>query len=454
MALALGTATWFVASDMSPLEAATLGTNESNVADEFRSQMIMPLALGGESGRHMGTTGLVRPLTATPERPMEEVLATFRTGDTLDGMLRRAGLGSDQAEIVAGMIDRAIPADDIAPGTGFSLTLGQRTEGAAHRPLQALEFRARFDLAIDIARHGSGLSLRKEPIRVDETPLRIRGTVGDSLYRTARAAGAPAGAVQDYLQALKSHVDVGSLGAGDAFDIIIAYRRAATGERQAGKLLYAGLERDGGTAVQLMQFGAKGEFYDPRGLGQERGGFTQPVAGRMSSGFGMRVHPILRYKRMHAGLDYAASYGTPIRAVTDGRVTGAGRMGGCGNAVRLSHEGSLQTRYCHMSRMAVRSGERVSRGQVIGYVGSTGLSTGAHLHFELYRNGRAIDPRSANFVTRDTLSKAELARFRAQLGRITTVEPGAALRPLEAPVEAREAPVREIDRLVETRKVV
>ena len=174
-----------------------------------------------------------------------------------------------------------------------------------------------------------------------------------------------------------------------------------------------------------------------------------PVPGRTTSRFGMRRHPILGYRRMHSGLDFKARYGTPIVAVTDGRVTGAGRMGGCGNTVRLRHDASLDTRYCHMSRVAVNRGQSVRRGQVIGYVGSTGLSTGPHLHYEMYRNGRAIDPSSVQYVTRAQLAGAELRRFKDALARIKTVEPGAALSELEqtaAEVAATE-PVREIDKL-------
>jgi murein DD-endopeptidase MepM/ murein hydrolase activator NlpD len=169
----------------------------------------------------------------------------------------------------------------------------------------------------------------------------------------------------------------------------------------------------------------------------------------MSSSYGMRRHPILGYRRMHSGVDFRARHGTPIVAVTDGRVTGAGRMGGCGNAVRLRHGGNLDTRYCHMSRIAVQNGQSVRRGQVIGYVGSTGLSTGPHLHYEMYRGGRAIDPAGVSFVTRAQLSGAELRQFRAALAKLKTVEAGAALARLdqtEAESAARE-PQREIDRL-------
>ena len=157
---------------------------------------------------------------------------------------------------------------------------------------------------------------------------------------------------------------------------------------------------------------------------------------------------------MHAGLDFKAGHGQPIVAVTDGRVLSAGRAGGCGNAVKLRHDGGIDTRYCHMSRIAVNRGQSVRRGQVIGYVGSTGLSTGAHLHYEMYRNGRAIDPASVQYVTRAQLSGAELQRFKDTLAKMKTVEPGAALAELQqtATEVAAEEPQREIDRLAPPKK--
>jgi murein DD-endopeptidase MepM/ murein hydrolase activator NlpD len=162
----------------------------------------------------------------------------------------------------------------------------------------------------------------------------------------------------------------------------------------------------------------------------------------------MRRHPILGFFRRHAGMDFKAGHGTPIVAVTDGVVSSSGRAGGCGNAVRLNHAGGIQTRYCHMSRMAVSAGQSVRRGQVIGYVGSTGLSTGPHLHYEMYRGGRAVDPASVQFVTRALLSGESLHRFRSVLTQLKTVETGAALEDL-TPTRAEAGPaqpIREIDR--------
>jgi murein DD-endopeptidase MepM/ murein hydrolase activator NlpD len=166
----------------------------------------------------------------------------------------------------------------------------------------------------------------------------------------------------------------------------------------------------------------------------------------------MRRHPILGYRRMHAGIDFKASHGTPIYAVTDGTVSFAGRHGGHGNYVRLTHGGGLGTGYAHMSRIAVSNGERVRRGQVIGYVGSTGLSTGPHLHYEMYRNGSTVNPSGVSFVMRAQLSGRELASFRGRLAELQTIAPGAALASLAPDPAAVEEPVREIDRL-EARRI-
>jgi murein DD-endopeptidase MepM/ murein hydrolase activator NlpD len=254
--------------------------------------------------------------------------------------------------------------------------------------------------------------------------------------------------VQQYLRELGSQVDLDSgVRPTDTFDMIVSYRRAATGERQAGQLLYAGIDRDGKPRTQLMRWGSQGQFYEASGVGEQTSGLLQPVPGRITSSFGMRRHPILGYVRRHAGMDFHASYGQPIVAVTDGYVLSAGRAGGCGNAVKLQHAAGLATRYCHMSRMAVSAGQSVRRGQVIGYVGTTGLSTGPHLHYEMYRGGQVINPASVAFVTRALLSGENLARFRQVLARLKTVEPGAALTDI-APAAAEAAePAREIDRI-------
>lgn len=448
---ALALACW---PDFAPVAASPAMALDEGARDEFRSQMILPLALGADSGRHMGPTQAVIPLKSVPERPQIELVATLVQGDSFGRMLQRAGVGSADASRVSAMVSRTMTLQDIEPGTQVDITLGRRSAAGQARPLDAISFRARFDLELEINRTGGTLALQRNPILVDDTPLRIRGTVGQSLYRSARAVGAPASAVLQYLKTLNTQVDMDrSVGSSDIFDIIIEHKRAATGERQAGKLLFAGIERGGKPTTQLMRWGQDGRFFEASGVGEQRNGLAAPVPGSISSNFGMRRHPILGYRRMHSGMDFRARHGTPIVAVTDGRVSASGRMGGCGNAVRLDHGGGLQTRYCHMSRMAVNAGQSVRRGQVIGYVGSTGLSTGAHLHYEMYRSGRAVDPASVKFVTRAELSGAELRAFRAALARLKQVEAGAALGAIAPPRSQMAAHTREIDKIELPRKV-
>lgn len=452
----LGAVALMLWPDLTPLEARPAMPRDEVVQNEFRSQSIAPLAFGADTGRRMAATEAVKPLASAPERPRIELVSKLAAGDSFASMLRRAGVSVSDIDRASALIGEAIDITEIEPGTAMDIVLGRRPAPGVNRPLDTLKFRARFDLELKVDREGRDelgnpigqLALIKTPIRVDDTPLRMRGKVGTSLYRSMRAAGVPASAVQKYLRAMDGHVNMNrEVGSADEFDIIVAYRRAATGERQAGQLLYAGLERGGEPRVQLMRFGEEGRFYEASGAGEERSGLARPVPGAISSRFGMRRHPILGYRRMHAGLDFRARRGTPISSVNDGRVVSAGRAGGCGIAVRIDHGGGLHTRYCHMSRQAVNRGDQVRRGQVIGYVGSTGLSTGPHLHYEMYRNGKAINPASVQYVTRESLSRDELAQFKEQLAKLKQVEVGAALTDLEPMQTEVSEPLREIEKI-------
>ncbi len=396
-----------------PLAGATL--------DDARSLSFGASALGGISGMRLAATGAVRPLADTPERPILEATATLGSG--LAGALERSGVGAGEARQVAALVADRIDPAELSPGTRLDITLGRRDTVAQPRPLERLAFRARFDLAMQVVREGGTLRLDAHPIAIDHTPLRVRGRVGASLYRAARAAGVPAAAVATYIKSVSGLVPMGQLGQDDRFDMIVEQARAATGEVQLGQLLYAGLE--GRRAVRLVRWQAEGrtEWLDPAGVGERKGRMTWPVAARISSNFGWRMHPVLGFRRLHKGMDFAAAYGSPIRATTDGTVAIAGRHGGYGNFVKLLHGGGLATGYGHMSRIVVRPGMRVAQGQVIGYVGSTGLSTGPHLHYELWRSGQAIDPRRLSFATVQRLQGDELARFRRMLTTLMAVAP-------------------------------
>ncbi len=447
--LALGALGWALAPTRPEMRAPPAMAIDAAARDEFRSQMIQPLALGSDSGRRMRATAAMIPLAAAPQRTAIQLTATLGQGDSLARMLQRAGVGAGDAAQVERLVAGAVPLASIAPGTPSDLVLGQPIDGAGWRPLNRMAFKARFDLDLTVVRGPAGLVLERRPIRVDTTPLRIRGTVGAGIYRSARAAGAPIEAIQQYLQVIDQHLSLDTeVSPGDTFDLVVGYRRSASGEAQVGELLYAGLERGGKPQAQLLRWGGDGQFFEASGMGAQRTGLIMPVVGRITSSFGARRHPVLGYTRMHAGVDFGASYGSPIYAVGDAAVNFSGWHGGHGNYVRLEHGGGFATGYAHMSRIAVASGTRVRAGQVIGYVGSTGLSTGPHLHYELYQNGRAVNPLSVRFTVSNQVDAKELAAFRARLAAIKQVSPGGAMASL-APRQAAvtQAPVREIDRL-------
>ena len=400
---------------------------------------------------HMALATSAPSVTATPTlapsgpaRDQIALVTTLADGDSFAQMLQRVGVGGQDAEQVAALMAAAIPMGEIAPGTSFSLSL----DATGSHTLQHVDFRTRSDLAVAIERRGDSLELSTQgtiapqaplptlaqpaaPIQAplahmalpapqaDATPLRIRGKVGASLYGSARAAGVPAHAIQQYLQTLGGHMDITSLRPDDTFDLIFG--------TSAGDLLYAGLEHDGHPRAQLLRWGKGGQFFDAslKSVAQPVH-LLMPVAGKITSGFGMRFHPILGFTRMHEGVDLSAPWGSPIYAVASGEVAYAGVHGGHGNYVRLEHSGGLGTGYAHMSRIAGASGTHVRAGQVIGYVGSSGLSTGAHLHYEVYRNGETVNPLSVHFAPGSGAKlPGNLAAFRTQLAKMLTVKPGA-----------------------------
>lgn len=247
-------------------------------------------------------------------------------------------------------------------------------------------------------------------------PSRIQGRAGDGLYWSLRAAGATPQIAADYLSALATKIDVGDVGPSDAFDLVLGSNR---------ELLYAGLQRVGQAGLQLVRWTSDGrsEWIDAAANAQRpestSSGLMMPVDGHITSYFGYRYHPILHFTRFHAGLDIGAGWGSPIVAAGDGRVVAAGWAGGYGREVQIAHGGGLVSLYGHMSEIVAEPGSYVRQGQVIGYVGSSGLSTGPHVHFEVRLGGQPVNPLAVRFTSTsvvDThLADAVKARLKALL---------------------------------------
>ena len=248
-------------------------------------------------------------------------------------------------------------------------------------------------------------------------PLRIRGQVGDGLYWSLRAAGASPPVAAQYLAALATAIDVGEVTIGEGFDLVLG---------AGGGLLYAGLDRSGASDLQLVRWTANGrsEWINAADAEQPEPvstGMSLPVAGRITSTFGYRVHPILRFKRFHGGVDFGAGWGSPIVAAADGQVVGAGWAGGYGRQVRIAHGDGLLTSYSHMSEIVAESGTIVRQGQLIGYVGSSGLSTGPHLHYEVKRYGERVNPLSVQFTSAPLVDARVADAVRARVKALLSV---------------------------------
>ena len=254
-----------------------------------------------------------------------------------------------------------------------------------------------------------------EATAVAAGPLRIRGRVGDGLYWSLRAAGASPQVAAEYLGALATEIDVGEVGPSDGFDMVLGANQ---------ELLYAGLQRLGSSSLQLVRWTENGrsQWVDASNVArptQAESGIAMPAQGPITSYFGYRYHPILHFTRFHAGVDIGAGWGAPIVAAGDGRVVAAGWGGGFGREVQIAHGGGLTSVYGHMSEVVAQPGSFVRAGQLIGYVGSSGLSTGPHLHFEVRQGGTPVNPLAVRFVSAPVvdahLAEAVKARLTALL---------------------------------------
>lgn len=405
-----------------PLPAASIDRVGTAEATQYRDIAISPLGEGSRTGGRMAANALVEPLSSAPDRPNIELFAKLGDGDNVANMLARSGVSYADAGEAARLIGSAVPGG-VIPGTSFAIKLGRRSPSGV-RPIERIALRAGLDLNVTLIGGAEGYKLSTSRIAVDNTPLRVRGRVGDGLYWALRASGVSPQAAGDYLRALASQIDVGGqVGPDDRFDLIIANRRAATGESQEGPLLYAAIERAGASDVKLMKWTINGrtDWVDANGAGRQVSEMAWPVAARITSGFGVRFHPILHFARFHRGIDFGAHYGQPIVAAADGQVVRAGWAGGYGQQVRLAHAGGMGTSYSHMSRIVAAPGSFVRQGQLIGYVGSSGLSTGPHLHYEVYRGGVAINPLGVRFASRALLEGPDLERFKTRLAQLMAI---------------------------------
>ncbi len=323
--------------------------------------------------------------------------------------LRDAGCGASEAAALAHAVGRALDARRLRPGDRFRL-VRDAEGGLMHLTLTHGERRA---VVTPAAGGGLRAATRRDPVAVVER--RASGEINGSLWLSMESAGVPAEIIVRFAETFQWTVDfLSETRDGDRFSV--AWNERAAGGRVLGRSVDAGayVGRATGRRTAVLFDGA---YYDEDGESLERMFLRAPLKfARVSSRFNRnRRHPILRINRPHHGTDYAAARGTPVSAVAGGVVVAAHRERGFGNVVKIRHDGVYTTLYAHLSRFGrgVRKGARVEQGRVIGYVGSTGLATGPHLHFQIEKNGRWADFLALDLPFARTVARARRAAFAA-----------------------------------------
>lgn len=365
-----------------------------------------------------------------PEPAFTEQSVTVASGDTLLGLLTEAGVPSGDAHAALAELLPLFPANRLRPGQELVLRFDVEDETR----LMALEINPGPGHTVAVERQGEGW--QADEARLPEHPhlAQVEAVVTGGVFPALVNAGLPANLAYSIVRAYSHRVDFQrDLRAGDRVAVAFERMRSEDGTLlRHGRVLYAALTLSGQTQEIWRHEGPDGEvgWYDAAGRPLAGGFLRTPLNGaRMSSGFGPRRHPILGYNRMHRGVDFAAPTGTPIYAAADGVVHSVRRERGYGNVIRVRHPNNVLTLYAHLSRFApgMAAGTRVRQGQTIGRVGSTGMSTGPHLHYELHVNGQAVNPATSRLPAPPALAgrallqyqtaRTDLNRQRARLAR-------------------------------------
>jgi murein DD-endopeptidase MepM/ murein hydrolase activator NlpD len=361
-------------------------------------------------------------------------------GETLAGILTRAGASQDEAHAAINSIANVYDPRRLRPGDSINVVFNRDAQSQAR--LTAIAFRSEpgASIAANLTMPGR-FAAREVLMPLTFEIARIAAPVESSLYSSALELGATDREVAALADAFSYDVDFQrDVRPGDRFEIVFERFYDDDGATvRTGELLFVSLDTRSGTR-NFYSFRGPGDerpdWFDADGKSARRFLMKTPINGaRLSSGYGMRRHPILGYSRMHRGTDFAASTGTPIMAAGDGVIARAGPFSSFGNYVRIRHGDGYETAYAHMSRFArgIRAGARVRQGQIIGYVGTTGRSTGPHLHYEVMRRGQQINPMSLRTATGRNLRGRALELFEIERARIDRLREA---RASENPIEA------------------
>jgi len=411
---------------------AVLGFGWRLAIDHAHPQVPAPRALSPAALAALQTEAFtqsaVRPGFAAPV----DIPVKIQRGETFEAAVRRVGVAPADARQVVGALAKAFDTINIKAGMAFDAAVAQPRDRHGPVRLIGLSMRTGPATAITLSRSFDGaLRLRELEEKVRDDTTVAQGAMQGSLYESAEAAGVTPTLTAQVVKLFSHKLDFSrDIHSGDKFRLVFDRKVTESGRTiETGDLLYAEIGAKG-QVTQFYRFqspgGGEAQYFDA--LGKNIKGFLlrTPVDGaRITSGFGMRMHPLLGYTRMHQGIDFGVPTGTPVFAAGDGVVEEARWAGGYGRWMKLRHNGGWETAYGHLSGWAVRPGAHVHQGQVIAYSGSTGESTGPHLHYEVIKGGVKINPKGANAPGGTVLEGRQLADFRSEKAHIDALLSGA-----------------------------
>lgn len=410
-----------------------------------RMAALMPAKNADETGTEAASTGraeetvaALQPATPASAAPQKiETTVALKSGETLMELLMNEGADRvDAYHAIAALRSHYNPRK-LRAGQEIKLAFldgietvadDANADDASNRLLTSISLEPDIERTVEVTRDGDG-SYSSNEIKKTFTDgfVRARGTIASSLFLDADRAGVPPQIIVEMIRMFSYSVDFQrEIRAGDKFDVYFDRKFDENGVPvMEGDIAYASLTV-GGKEHQLWRFKTKDgvwDYYDEKGRSMKKFLMRTPIDGaRISSGFGLRKHPILGYSKMHKGTDFAAPRGTPIYAAGNGVIEIAGWVRGFGNYIRIKHANSYETAYGHMNGFAkgIKRGVRVHQGEVIGYVGTTGRSTGPHLHYEVHYRGKAVNPLGVKLPTGTQLAGADLKNYQAKRNRVMT----------------------------------